>query len=75
MWEESVNLSATGCWRTADKDALDRVHCFDRSLAEQLVSLFQGKTVVDLGCGRGDYTTHLLDKGISFFYYIFITQT
>lgn len=40
-------------------------HCYDASLAEQLAGLFRGCTVVDLGCGPGQYVRCFDHHGIA----------
>ena len=39
-------------------------HLFDQSLAEALSIFFKDNTVVDLGCGLGDYIKYFKSKGI-----------
>ena len=42
-------------------------HLFDESLANQLLLFFQSnniKSVVDFGCGTGDYTKHFINGGV-----------
>jgi FkbM family methyltransferase len=44
---------------------LRHAHCFDAALTDELARLFAGKTVVDFGCGPGDYVRFLTERGIS----------
>lgn len=39
-------------------------HYYDRSLADALVAFFRGQTVVDFGCGLGQYVNELRRSGI-----------
>lgn len=39
-------------------------HFFDKSLAKQLAWMFKGQSVVDLGCGVGDYVHFLRDRNV-----------
>lgn len=39
-------------------------HWFDLPVAVFLDQFFKNKTVIDLGCGSGAYTKHLLSKGV-----------
>lgn len=42
----------------------DTKHFFDKPLATELISVFKGHSVVDLGCGNGSYVNFLANKGI-----------
>ena len=54
------NISERGFWLEADGSG----HGTDWLLADALVRFFAGKTVVDLGCGMGDYVAHLQANNI-----------
>ncbi len=40
-------------------------HCFDAPLAAELATFFAGKSVLDLGCGTGEYVRHLQSANIT----------
>jgi hypothetical protein len=50
----------TGIWQVNNGD----FHLFDKSLAEALGTFFKYRTVVDLGCGMGDYLKSFKELGI-----------
>ena len=50
----------TGIWLVENSD----YHLFDESLAESLANFFKYNSVVDLGCGMGDYIKKFLSAGI-----------
>jgi SAM-dependent methyltransferase len=54
------DISSTGFWLDDSKEH----HTFDEALAAELVSLFQSKAVVDLGCGPGSYVSALRQAGV-----------
>jgi len=49
-----------GYWLSTDNTA----YCCDKSLADALVEMFGDCTVVDIGCGNGDYVKHFLNNKI-----------
>jgi cyclopropane fatty-acyl-phospholipid synthase-like methyltransferase len=49
-----------GYWLDNSNDG----HVFDQSLATALLTVFAGRTVVDIGCGKGDYVKVFRGKGI-----------
>jgi len=52
-------MNERGIWTT--KEETD-THEFDVSLCDQIVLLFHG-SVIDIGCGDGSYTRHLIQNG------------
>jgi len=56
----SVSISETGGWCDS---AVRRAHVTDTRLAGALAELFEGRSVVGLGDGRGDYRRLVLDSG------------
>lgn len=53
-------IDPRGFWRDGEG------HCFDESLADALASFFPPHaSVLDLGCGRGDYVRHLRERDIA----------
>ena len=53
-------ISDRGFWLTEDS----RNHCFDNKLADKLKEVFTSYSVLDLGCGPGQYTKFFLDNNI-----------
>lgn len=50
----------TDLWKFFPNNWLDELgHIFDTRLCDSLVQFFAGKTVVDLGCGPGEYCKHI----------------
>jgi hypothetical protein len=60
MTLKSTEISDRGFWLTET----DKGHCFDIQLAEQLNILFRGYTVLDLGCGHGQYSKGFIQNNI-----------
>jgi SAM-dependent methyltransferase len=60
----TINPSSNGAWQTCDQDLLRQHHYFDMPLAEALSVFLRGKSVVDFGCGLGEYVFYLLQRGI-----------
>jgi len=42
-----------------------KTHTCDSSLKRALTQMFDVDSVIDIGCGNGEYTQHFLDHGIS----------
>jgi cyclopropane fatty-acyl-phospholipid synthase-like methyltransferase len=60
-------LSQTGVW--LEKRNAEKCHAHDEMLSNSLVSFFKKElkdngTVIDLGCGKGDYVKNLRKNGI-----------
>jgi len=53
-------ISDKGFWLTPDA----RNHCYDEKLADKLKEIFISYSVLDLGCGPGQYTKFFLENGI-----------
>jgi 2-polyprenyl-3-methyl-5-hydroxy-6-metoxy-1,4-benzoquinol methylase len=53
------NINHHGYWQD------EKGHYFDVSLAKQLVIMFKGQSVVDFGCGLGDYVRHFRKANIN----------
>ncbi len=59
--QNAPKISATGCWLDANNpDGF--LH--DAPLADALGEMFAGKSVYDLGCGRGAYVSRFRELGI-----------
>ena len=58
---DSAKPTGTGAWALAD----DYVYYMDRGLVGALVKLLSGRSVVELGAGRGCYTRALLRHGVA----------
>lgn len=58
-------ISSKGYWIGSD-DNIIKEHVYDKKLSAGLVEFFKNHngTVVDLGCGLGNYTKHLLSNNI-----------
>jgi len=52
-------MNDRGIWTL--KEEID-THVFDVSLCDQIILLFNG-SIVDIGCGDGSYTRHLIENG------------
>jgi hypothetical protein len=59
-----ISTQPSGAWQTSDLEALRQHHYFDAPLAEALRVFLRGKSVVDFGCGLGEYVFYLLQRGI-----------
>jgi hypothetical protein len=57
-----IRVHDHGYWIT---DGVVQQQYFDEPLAAWLSEFFQGKTVIDLGCGQGRYVTYLRERSIS----------
>lgn len=56
-----MNIDPHGFW---SNDTLEG-HIFDKHLASALGELLNGFSVIDLGCGHGEYTKYLISCGIA----------
>ena len=57
---DEKHISATGCWLDGSPEG----HYADPPLADALAEFFAGQSVVDFGCGRGDYVARLRERTI-----------
>lgn len=60
-----TQVASTGFW-SGTPESLNDEHCYDPPLSQALVDFFNSegaKTIVDLGCGLGDYSKHLKAEG------------
>jgi SAM-dependent methyltransferase len=58
-----MNISNTGYW-ILDSVGMDREHAFDLGVCMEIVALAKRTDkIIDLGCGKCDYTNKLLDLG------------
>ena len=55
-----VDINERGAWLGDCGDA----HCYDPDLANALVEFCANRTVLDLGCGKGDYVRTLRNAGV-----------
>ena len=62
MEEKKLFDEKNGIWLVDESNK--SFHLFDKNLAEALSSFFIGSTVVDLGCGLGDYVKYFKSRGI-----------
>lgn len=62
MSKEKI-ITERGYWECSNPD----IYKFDRPLADAIIAFLKSKgevSVLDLGCGNGDYTNHFLRNGI-----------
>ena len=57
-------IHSHGFWLFRDQETLEQEHLFDPGLAQALISFFKGVTVIDFGCGPGEYVRALRAAGI-----------
>jgi cyclopropane fatty-acyl-phospholipid synthase-like methyltransferase len=60
----SYDIATCGAWCFADAQSLAETHFFDAPLARALAALLAGQSVIDFGCGMGQYVWHFLQAGI-----------
>jgi cyclopropane fatty-acyl-phospholipid synthase-like methyltransferase len=59
---EQIFDESNGIWLVDESNK--GYHLFDKKLAKNLALFFDGKTVVDLGCGLGSYKSYFNQQGI-----------
>ena len=59
----AYQIDTKGIWHDLDSE---KWHVYDKSLSETVAKFFKNEganSIVDLGCGMGDYTKHLQEAG------------
>ena len=55
-------INERGIWMSEDETG---THLCDKPLSDAIIEMFPVKSVIDIGCGNGQYTKNFLDVGIA----------